>query len=291
MAAAFNPGDRVAMASPGYPCYRNILGSLGVEVVLMPVTAETNWQPTVAMLEEQLTSKEGKPLKGLIIASPSNPTGTILSPPELKAICDFCSANSVRMISDEIYHGITIEGENACALSYNPHAIVINSFSKYFSMTGWRLGWVVCKDADFNKRMEALLQNLFISAPTLSQQAGVAAFDSEPELQAHVQRYKENAKILSRMLPLAGFTDISRPQGAFYLYCNVEALIAQWGVKDSMDLCKIILSQCAVACTPGLDFDPERGGKYIRFSYAGSSAHMEEACLRLQEWYKAKNAA
>jgi aspartate/methionine/tyrosine aminotransferase len=243
------------------------------------------------MLKEQLQGKDGKPLKGLIIASPSNPTGTIISPPDFKDICEFCSQNGVRMISDEIYHGITIEGENACALSFNPHSIVINSFSKYFSMTGWRLGWVVCQDQDFNKRMEALLQNLFISAPTLSQQAGIAAFDSDDELQAHVLRYKENAKILSRMLPQAGFNDISRPQGAFYLYCNVEELIALWGVKDSMDLCKIILSQCAVACTPGLDFDPARGGKYIRFSYAGSSAHMEEACLRLQDWYKAKTAA
>ena len=168
--AAFDPGDRVAMAAPGYPCYRNILGSLGVDVVQMPVSSASNWQPTVEMLEELV--KDGKPLKGLIIASPSNPTGTILSPAELKGICDFCARNGVRLISDEIYHGITIEGDTACALTYNPDAIVINSFSKYFSMTGWRLGWVVCKDLALKKALEALLQNLFISAPTLSQQAG-----------------------------------------------------------------------------------------------------------------------
>ena len=173
---------------------------------------------------------EGKPLKGLIIASPSNPTGTILSPPELKAICDFCSTNSVRMISDEIYHGITIEGENACALSYNPHSIVINSFSKYFSMTGWRLGWVVCQDADFNKRMEALLQNLFISAPTLSQQAGIAAFDSEAELQEHVQRYKENAKILSQMLQPYWVAHV------VWVLCCAMLCQSQWGMLSSHPL-------------------------------------------------------
>mmetsp|Transcript_35611 Transcript_35611/g.52271 ORF Transcript_35611/g.52271 Transcript_35611/m.52271 type:complete len:403 (+) Transcript_35611:57-1265(+) len=284
--AAFDPGDRVAMASPGYPCYRNILGSLGVEVVQMPVCNDTNWQPTVAMLEDLI--KDGKPLKGLIIASPSNPTGTILSPEDFKGICDFCARNSVRLISDEIYHGITIDGQNTCSLTYNQDSIVINSFSKYFSMTGWRLGWVVCKDAEFKKGLEALLQNLFISAPTLSQQAGIAAFDSEDELQAHVLRYKTNAKVLSAGLPLAGFKDISRPQGAFYLYCNVEELIALWGAADSMALCRLILAQCAVACTPGLDFDPVRGGKYIRFSFAGATADMEEACVRLQEWYKGK---
>lgn len=286
--AAFGPGDRVAMASPGYPCYRNILGALGVEVVQMPVTAESNWQPTVEMLENLVSSD--RPLKGLIIASPSNPTGTLLKPEELQGICDFCSRHAVRLISDEIYHGITIEGENACALSYNADAIVINSFSKYFSMTGWRLGWVVCRDAAFKKAMEALLQNLFISAPTLSQQAGLAAFDSRDELEAHVTRYKANAKVLSAGLPKAGFTDISRPQGAFYLYCNVEALIAVFGVADSMALCRTILSECAVACTPGLDFDPARGGKYIRFSFAGSTPDMQEACERLEKWYKAKTA-
>ncbi|MGB1599959.1 MAG: pyridoxal phosphate-dependent aminotransferase, partial [Promethearchaeia archaeon] len=151
--AAFDPGDRVAMAAPGYPCYRNILGSLGVDVVQMPVSSASNWQPTVEMLEELV--KDGKPLKGLIIASPSNPTGTILSPAELKGICDFCARNGVRLISDEIYHGITIEGDTACALTYNPDAIVINSFSKYFSMTGWRLGWVVCKDLALKKALEA----------------------------------------------------------------------------------------------------------------------------------------
>mmetsp|Transcript_10138 Transcript_10138/g.33785 ORF Transcript_10138/g.33785 Transcript_10138/m.33785 type:complete len:404 (+) Transcript_10138:423-1634(+) len=280
---AFDHGDRVAMASPGYPCYRNILEALGVEVVELPVGEETNWQPTRAMLEEAM--KGGK-IHGLILASPSNPTGTILRSSEMQDLCSCCSTHGIRLISDEIYHGIIMEGRADSALQFKKDAVIINSFSKYYSMTGWRLGWIVCQDPQLAQSFENLLQNFFISAPTLSQLAGIAAFDCIDELEQHVERYKKNREVLLNGLPKAGFHELSRPQGAFYIYAHVKHMLGPAGCKDSMELAKKILADCSVAVTPGLDFDLSRGGEFIRFSFAGATQDMERACEKLQRWYE-----
>ena len=186
--ALFDPGHRVAMVSPGYPCYRNILDALGCEVVLIQSTKESDWQPTPEMLDEALQKDGGKPIHGLIVASPSNPTGTVLGDERMKHICDWCTKNQVRFISDEIYHGLTLGRRAVTALSFKPDSVIINSFSKYHCLTGWRVGWMIVKDRTLHTGMEALLQNMFISAPTLSQLAAAAAFDCEDELEAHVAR-------------------------------------------------------------------------------------------------------
>jgi len=283
--ALFDAGSRVAVATPGYPCYRNVLQALGCEVVKIPVTEESNWQPTPAMLQAAIDA-DGRPLDGLIVASPSNPTGTVLSPEGMKEICDFCTANKIRFISDEIYHGLSMrEGARiASALEYKSDTVVINSFSKYFCMTGWRVGWIVCSDPAIKSALEVLLQNLFISAPTLSQLGAAAAFDCAEELDGHVARYRRNLKVLVDGLPQAGFDRVRPPDGAFYLYCDVTNFLRRTGTQDSLALCRRILDDTAVALTSGLDFDPDRGHKYVRFSYSGSTAAMEDAVGRLQRW-------
>jgi len=249
------------------------------------VGPEDNWQPTALLLEEAI--KTGGPIHGLIIASPSNPTGTVLSDDALRALADTCSKHKITMVSDEIYHGINLVPERPAGtiLACMPNAIVINSFSKYYSMTGWRLGWIVCKDAAFRRGLEALLQSLFISAPTLSQHAGVAAFEALDELEGHVVCYRESLQILLKELPQAGFTDFRPPEGGFYLYCKVTDLLGKTACKDSLELSARILEDCAVAITSGLDFDEHRGGEYLRFSFAASPPQIRAACLRLQKWY------
>jgi len=280
--ALFDAGSRVAMAIPGYPCYRNILQALGCEIVALPATAESNWQPTVAMLDE---AAKGGRIDGLIVASPSNPTGTVILGPQMQELCDWCTRNGVFFVSDEIYHGLTLGNKPVTSLSYKRDSIVINSFSKYHCMTGWRVGWMVVKDKSLHPAMEALLQNFFISVPTLAQLAAVTALDCEEELDGHVARYRNNLRVLLEGLPAAGFDRLSRPDGAFYLYCEVSSLLSLTKAPDSLALCSIILRDCAVAITSGLDFDPVRGGRFARFSFAGSTADMEDACQRLQRWY------
>ncbi|MGQ9371056.1 pyridoxal phosphate-dependent aminotransferase [Azospirillum sp. A39] len=271
--AAFDPGDRVAMASPSYPAYRHTLTAIGVEPVELETGPNHRFQPTVELLE-----KLDKPIQGLIVASPANPTGTMLSRAELTALARWCEANGVRLVSDEIYHGLTYGPEAVTAAEVSPHALVVNSFSKYFSMTGWRLGWMVVPD-DLLRSVECLAQNLFISAPTLSQMAAVAAFGCTAELDGHVARYARNRELLLRELPRAGFTKLAPADGAFYVYADVSDM-----TDDSEAFCQRLLAETGIAATPGVDFDPARGRRFVRFSFAGAEDTVAEAARRLIVW-------
>ena len=273
--AAFDAGDRVALAEPGYPAYRNTLRALGVEPVALAVTAETRFQPTVAMLE---ALKE--PVQGLILASPSNPTGTMLPRSTLEAIAGYCARRGVRVIADEIYHGITYDAPAATVAAFSDSAIVINGFSKYFSMTGWRLGWMVAPP-DLARPVELLSQNLFVSPPALSQRAALAAFDCREELEANVARYARNRDIVRAALAEAGFGEVAPCDGAFYAYADVAGL-----TEDSEAFCRRMLAECGVAATPGIDFDTRRGRSFVRFSYAGSTEEVTAACAALLRWSK-----
>lgn len=273
--SAFDAGDRVALVSPGYPAYRNMLKALDIEVVNLEVGPETDFQPTPELLA-QISGQ----LDGLIIASPSNPTGTMIDAAGLKALADYCRAEGIRVVSDEIYHGITYEDPAHTMVEFEPEAFVLNSFSKYFSMTGWRLGWLVFPQS-LSRPIECLAQNLFISPPTLSQIAAVGAFDAYDEMDANVARYKVNRDLLLEELPKAGFDKLSHAQGAFYVYADVGHL-----TNDSLAFCKRILAETGVAVTPGVDFDPERGHRYVRFSFAGSTADIAEAAKRLKVFQK-----
>ncbi|WP_042689603.1 pyridoxal phosphate-dependent aminotransferase [Azospirillum sp. B506] len=275
--AAFDPGDRVAMASPSYPAYRHTLTAAGVVPVELPTGPEHRFQPTVELLEAL-----DEPVQGLIVASPANPTGTMLSREELTALSDWCRANGVRMVSDEIYHGLTYGTDAVTAAEVNDQALVVNSFSKYFSMTGWRLGWMIVPD-DLLRSVECLAQNLFISAPTLSQVSAVAAFDCTEELDGHVARYARNRALLLEELPKAGFTKMAPADGAFYIYADVSEM-----TDDSEALAKRILEETGIACTPGIDFDTARGRRFLRFSFAGSEATIAEAARRLIAWRAGK---
>ncbi len=272
--AAFDAGARVALASPGYPAYRNILSALGIEVVDLLTEHADRYQPTVARLEA------AGPIDGLIVASPSNPTGTMLDRTSMDAVAGWCRANAVRLISDEIYHGINYGQRPVTALEADPDAMIINSFSKYFSMTGWRIGWMVVPP-DLVRSVECLAQNFFISAPTLSQIAATAAFDCVEETEANVARYARNRDILLNDLPAAGLHDLAPADGAFYIYANVAAF-----TNDSVEFCRRMLAETGIACTPGTDFDPSRGHATVRFSFAGASDDMAEACRRLKTWLK-----
>ena len=275
--AAFDPGDRVAMASPSYPAYRHTLTAAGVVPVELPTGPEHRFQPTIELLEAL-----DEPVQGLIVASPANPTGTMLSREELTALSDWCRANGVRMVSDEIYHGLTYGTDAVTAAEVNDQALVVNSFSKYFSMTGWRLGWMIVPD-DLLRSVECLAQNLFISAPTLSQVSAVAAFDCTEELDGHVARYARNRKLLLEELPKAGFTKMAPADGAFYIYADVSDM-----TDDSEALAKRILEETGIACTPGIDFDTARGRRFLRFSFAGAEETIAEAARRLIAWRAGK---
>jgi aspartate/methionine/tyrosine aminotransferase len=277
--SSFDAGDRVALAAPGYPAYRNILAALNLEAVDLPTSAADRYQPTVAALEKAI-EKTG-PIAGLIVASPSNPTGTMVHRDEMAALIRWCDANGVRLISDEIYHGIVYGGEAVSVAELSDQAIVVNSFSKYFSMTGWRVGWLVVP-ADLVRPIERLSQNFFISVPTLSQHVALAAFDCREELEGHVRRYKANRDLLMAGLPSAGLDRLTPAEGAFYLYADVSHL-----TNDSRDFCKRMLAEAGVATTPGVDFDRARGAGTLRISFAGSTAEMEEAVRRLKAWRRA----
>ena len=271
--AAFEPGDRVALAAPGYPAYRNILLALDLKPVDLPVGPETRFHPTPAMLDAL-----AEPVEGLIVASPANPTGSMLTPAELGELSRYCCAKGVRLVSDEIYHGIVYDGVAASAAGLDDSAIVINSFSKYFSMTGWRLGWMVLP-TDLHDSVERLAQNLFISPPTLPQLAALPVFDCGRELDANVARYRRNRDLLLRELPKAGFRHFAPPDGAFYLYADVGNL-----TNDSEAFCRRMLEETGVALTPGTDFDAARGHRALRISFAGSTEDMAEAAGRLIRW-------
>jgi len=273
--AAFAAGDRVGIAAPGYPAYRHILRALGVEPVTLPVGPDTRYQPTVAVLEQC-----GRPLDGVIVASPSNPTGTVMPPEDLRALARYCETRGIRLISDEIYHGIVYGEPAVSAAEVTDTALIINSFSKYYAMTGWRLGWLVAP-ADMIRPLECLAQNMFISAPTLSQYAGLFAMDCEEELRANVARYARNREVLLNELPAAGFDRLAPADGAFYLYADVSRM-----TNDSQDFCRRMLAETGVATTPGLDFDAEQGHRFVRFSFAGSTEDMIEAARQLKAWKK-----
>lgn len=270
--AAFDPGDRVAILRPGYPCYRNILSTLQIEVVDIPVGPATRFQPTPDLLEA------AGPLDGLLLASPANPTGSMLRRSELEEIVAWCGAKGVRFLSDEIYHGIAFGEPAASALEFTHDAIVINSFSKYFSMTGWRLGWTVLPE-ELVRPVERLAQNLFISPSALAQHAAIAAFDCRDELEANVARYGANRKLLLAELPTAGFDRLAPADGAFYLYADVRRM-----TNDSEAFCRAMLQETGVAATPGLDFDPVDGRAFVRFSFCGATEQMAEAAARLKRW-------
>ncbi|MCZ6523558.1 MAG: aminotransferase class I/II-fold pyridoxal phosphate-dependent enzyme [Alphaproteobacteria bacterium] len=271
--AAFDAGDRVALVQPGYPAYRNILLAYGLEAVLLEAGPESRFQPSVEMLEA-----EGGRLDGLVVASPANPTGTMLSAEALKALVDYCAERRIRLFSDEIYHGITYEGRAETALSLSQDAVVVNSFSKYYCMTGWRLGWLVLPE-ELVRPVERLAQNLFISSPTVSQIAAVEAFDCAQELDANVARYAHNRALLLAQLPKAGFDKLAPADGAFYLFADVGRL-----TNDSQAFCRRMLEETGVATTPGVDFDVARGQTYVRFSFAGPEQDMAEAAARLGRW-------
>ena len=271
--AAFDVGDRIGLASPSYPAYRNILTALGLVPVELLSGPAIRYQATV-----DLVQASPEPLDGLIVASPANPTGTMLEPGEVGALACYCEAAGIRLISDEIYHGITYGVAEATALSSSGEAIIVNSFSKYYSMTGWRLGWMVVPPT-LLRPIECLAQNLFISPPALAQQAAIAAFACRGELDRNVARYRMNRAILLDELPKAGFDRFAPADGAFYLYADIAHLAI-----DSRELCRRMLHEIGVACTPGIDFDPVRGHTTLRISYAGSTATVTEAVKRLKAW-------
>ncbi len=262
--SAFDVGSRVGLARPGYPAYRNILHALGCEVVDLPCGPATRYQPTVAMVENL-------GLDGLIVASPANPTGTMLEPNELAALATWCASHGVRLVSDEIYHGITYAGETASSWRTDRTGFVVNSFSKYFSMTGWRIGWLLVPD-DLVDVVDALAGNLAICPPAPAQYAATAAFDAYDECDAHVRRYAHNRNLLLDGLRRLGIERLAPADGAFYVYADIGDL-----TSDSARFSERLLAEAGVAAAPGIDFDVIDGPRFIRFSFAGSTATVEGA--------------
>ncbi|MCR9257498.1 MAG: pyridoxal phosphate-dependent aminotransferase [Alphaproteobacteria bacterium] len=273
--AAFEAGDKVALAAPCYPAYPKILRTLGIEPVFLKARPEDAFQPTPQVMEEAMA--EHGALDGLIIANPNNPTGAMVHQDELNALMDWCDTNEVRVIADEIYHGISFAGEETTIVE-NPHSVVINSFSKYFSMTGWRLGWMVVPE-DMVQTVERLQQSLAICAPSISQYAAIGAFDGIQELESNVARYRENRQILLDGLAETGLTQLAPADGAFYIYAGVDDV-----ANDSSAFARDLLEQEGVATTPGIDFDPVNGDKAIRLSFAGKPEDMREALVRIKRF-------
>jgi aspartate/methionine/tyrosine aminotransferase len=275
--AMFEPGDRVAVTVPGYPPYRHILTALGCEPVLIETTSETRHALTGEAL---LAAHRKTPLKGVLVGSPANPTGTMMSREALESLMRAAESAGIRFISDEIYHGLDYAFPAVTAAALSADALVINSFSKYFCMTGWRVGWMVVPEV-LVRPIERLQQNLSISVPTLSQIAAEAAFDGREEMEAIKHGYEENRRILIEGLPRAGLTKFLPVDGAFYLYADVSDFTA-----DSFEFAKVMLEKAGVAATPGVDFDPIHGRSFIRFSYARSAEEMREAVTRIAAWLK-----
>ncbi len=270
--AAFDPGDTVAMSRPGYPAYRNTLTALGCEVLELDCGPDTRFQPTVAMLEAL-----DQPPAGLIVASPANPTGTILAAEELAALARWCDEHGTLLISDEIYHGISYGPTTASAWETSREAVVMGSASKYFCMTGWRLGWMLLPER-LQRPVFRLSGNLTICPPAISQYAGVAAFtpESTAELDSHVHRYRTNRDLLLEGLPGLGLGDLAPADGAFYAYANIAHL-----TDDSTAWCARLLAETGVALAPGVDFDTVHGGSTVRLSFAGATADITEALERM----------
>jgi aspartate/methionine/tyrosine aminotransferase len=275
--ALFEAGDRVAVAVPGYPPYRHILSALGCEPVLIETSADTRWALTGELL---IAQHRARPLKGVVVGSPANPTGTMMSAAALGELIRSAEDAGIAVISDEIYHGLDYAFPAQSAASLSANTIVVNSFSKYFCMTGWRIGWMVVPPS-LLRTMERLQQNLAISVPTLSQIAAQAAFDGRDELENIMHGYEENRRILLEGLPRAGLDSFLPVDGAFYLYADTSRF-----AHDSFDFAQRMLEQAGVAATPGVDFDPIHGRNFLRLCYAGSREDMHEAVKRIGAWLK-----
>lgn len=273
--SAFDVGDKVGLITPTYPAYRNILKAMGIVPVEIPSTLEMNYQATVEILDNC-----PEKLDGLIINSPSNPTGTMIDADVLKEVCAWCEDHKVRLVSDEAYHGVTYEKSAQTALKFTDHAIITNTFSKYFAMTGWRLGWAVLPE-NMTDAVKRMAENLTVSPPTISQNLAHIVFDHFDVLDGYVQKYKQNRDILMNGLPEAGIDNIAPAQGAFYLYADISNL-----TDDSEDFCRRMLDEAKVCATAGVDFDSVRGQTTMRMAYAASSEDMHEACRRLKLWLK-----
>jgi aspartate/methionine/tyrosine aminotransferase len=273
--ALFNPGDRIAIASPGYPPYRHILTALGCEPVLIETAAETRFEITGPLL---IDAHRRRRLDGVLVASPANPTGTMITAEALSELIQTAQAEGIRFISDEIYHGLDYAFAAETAARFSDQVVIINSFSKYFCMTGWRIGWMVLPE-QMVRPVERLQQNLAISVPTLSQIAAGAAFDGRAEMEVVKRGYQDNRNLLLEGLPQAGLATFLPADGAFYLYADVSRFS-----RDSFSFAKEMLEQAGVAATPGIDFDPIHGREFLRFCYAGSTADMREAVERITAW-------
>lgn len=279
LTTVFAPGARVATARPGYVAYRNSLKALHMVPVELACGAAERFQVTAAAIE----AMEPKP-DGLILASPANPTGTIIAPDELQAIAETCRRHGIRIISDEIYHGLSYAGATASTLEVEPQALIINSFSKYFSMAGWRLGWLVVPP-DLIEAAKARIGNLFLTPPSLSQHAGLIAFDCRDELEGHVATYARNRDLMLAALPQLGLARIAPPDGAFYIYADIGHL-----TNDSLAFCTRLLEDTGVATAPGVDFDPVEGHRFMRFSFAVSTDRIEQAIARMVPWFAERAA-
>ncbi|WP_193178394.1 pyridoxal phosphate-dependent aminotransferase [Oricola nitratireducens] len=273
--AVTDPGGRVAITAPGYPAYRNIIKALSLEAVEIETDPAEDHMLTVEALEKAHRQKR---IDTLLIASPANPTGAVTDRHHLAALMDFCGDEDIAFISDEIYHGLRYTGDDRTALSHSNDVIVINSFSKYYCMTGWRIGWMVLPE-DMVRQVERLAQSLYISAPDLSQIAAPKAFECTGELEAIKDGYRANRELLLERLPAMGISFAAPPDGAFYAWCDVSA-----HTNDSMDFAKRMLSEIHVATAPGLDFDPVNGPRFMRFSYAGSTDTVARALDRMGKW-------
>lgn len=276
LTATFRPGDVIAMARPGYVSYRNAVKALHFVPLEIPCGAETRYQLTAATLAALAPAPAG-----VILASPANPTGTVIPGPELAAIAQVCRERGIRIISDEIYHGLSYGEPTHSMLEFEPDAIVVNSFSKYFSMAGWRLGWVLTPRAEAARAI-AYMGALFLTAPSLAQHAALVAMDCKDELEGHVATYRRNRELLLEALPALGLQKIAPPDGAFYIYADVGRL-----TDDSLAFCKQLLRDTGVATAPGIDFDPVEGQRFIRMSFAVSTPLVEEAIRRLVPWFEA----
>ena len=279
--ALFDVGAKVALPSPGYPCYRHILTALG-QVPVPIVTGDAGrWMPTEAQID---AAHRTQGISGLVVASPANPTGTMLEPARLAELAAACRRNGIWLISDEIYHGLSYGMAEETALAHSEDAVVVNSFSKYFSMTGWRIGWLIVPPA-LVRPLERLAQNLYISPPSIAQVAALGAFDGLGELEANRLVYAENRELLLDALPKLGLDRIVPADGAFYLYVDIGEF-----TSDSLAFSKQMLTETGIAAPPGVDFDADRGGRFIRFCYAGTTADMAEAVRRLRGWKRLRGA-
>ena len=277
LSCMFSAGDRIALARPGYVAYRNTVRGLHLVPVEIPCGPESRFQLTAA----SLAALDPAP-QGVIVASPANPTGTIIPAAELAAIADVCRERKITIVSDEIYHGLSYVGPAHSLLEFDPKALVVNSFSKYFSMVGWRLGWLLVPD-ELRQRARAFMSNMFLTAPSLSQHAGLVAMDCRAELEGYLATYTRNRELLLKVLPSLGLNNIAPPDGAFYIYANVRHL-----TDNSLDFCQALLRDTGVATAPGIDFDPVEGHHFMRMSFAVSTAEIEEAITRMAPWFGSK---